>query len=279
MTLPEGRIHIIGAGGAGMSAIAKLLVARGHPLSGSDLRTGPSVDSLVDLGIPVAIGHRPAAVRGASLVVASSAVPEYDEELEAARREGIPVWRRPELLAALTEEISTIGATGTHGKTTTTAMLVTALRQLGEDPSFVVGGDIVDFGTNGHLGTDDLLVLEADEAFRTFESLHLQGLVITNVEHEHVDHFGSHEELIESFAGVARAVAGPVVSCHDDAGSARVAAGVDAMTYGFGEGSDWRLSDLQSEAGAVVFDLSGPGGSTRVRVSQPGRHVALRQRV
>lgn len=275
MTLPDGRIHVVGAGGAGMSAIAKLLAARGHSLSGSDLRGGAALDALAALDIPVSIGHHPEAVGGAALVVASSAVPEYDEELEAARKAGIPVWRRPELLAALTAELPTIGATGTHGKTTTTAMLVTALIELGEDPSFIVGGDIVDLGTNGHFGTSDLLVLEADEAFRTFEALDLDALIVTNVEHEHVDHFGTPGELIDSFVDVAGRVDGPVLSCLDDAGSAEVASRVGAITYGFDENADWRLSGLQSGGGAVSYELAGPGGATRVRVGQPGRHTAL----
>jgi UDP-N-acetylmuramate--alanine ligase len=275
MTIPRGRIHIVGAGGAGMSAIAKLLVAKGHELSGSDLRGGASLEALVDLDVPVSIGHHPETVAGADLVVASSAVPEYDEELEAARRSGIPVWRRPQILAAITAEIPTIGATGTHGKTTTTAMLVTALRALGEDPSFVVGGDLIDLGTNGHFGDADLLVLEADEAFRTFESLHLKGLVITNVEHEHVDHFGTPDELVDSFIGVARSVEGPVLACRDDRGSARVAEAVGSITYGFADGADWRLLDLHDQGGAVSFRLEGSVGSTRVSVGQPGRHVAL----
>jgi UDP-N-acetylmuramate--alanine ligase len=135
-----------------MSAIAKLLVGKGHQVSGSDLRAGAALHALVDIGVAVTIGHHPEAVTGAALVVASSAVPEYDEELTAARRTGMPVWRRPQLLAALTSEMPTIGATGTHGKTTTTAMLVTALLEMGEDPSFVVGGDLVEVGTNGHWG-------------------------------------------------------------------------------------------------------------------------------
>lgn len=275
MSLPRGRIHVVGAGGAGMSAIAKLLVGKGLELSGSDLKGGPAVDALADLDIPVAIGHHPEVVAGAGLVVASSAVPEFDEELQAAHAAGIPVWRRPQLLAELTADLPTIGATGTHGKTTTTAMLVTALRELGEDPSFVVGGDIVDLGTNGHHGTSGLLVLEADEAFRTFESLHLKGLVVTNVEHEHVDHFGTPEELVESFIGVARGVDGPVVACLEDPGSARVAEAVGTSTYGFGDRADWRLSELRRGGGAVSFRLDGPGGTTRVHLAQPGRHHAL----
>ncbi len=275
MSLPEGRIHVVGVGGAGMSALAKLLVARGHVLSGSDLRHGAVLDVLTDLGVAVHTGHDPETVRGAALVVASSAVPDYDEELQAARELGITVWRRPELLSALTAEMPTIGATGTHGKTTTTAMLVTALRSLGEDPSFVLGGDMVGLGTNGHLGKTDLLVLEADEAFRTFESLHLRGLVITNVEHEHVDHFRSAEDLIDSFIGVARGVDGPVVACADDSGSRRVADRVGAITYGFDRRAAWRIGELTSGPGRLGFSLTGPGGAAMVRMDQPGRHIAL----
>jgi UDP-N-acetylmuramate--alanine ligase len=275
MTIPEGRIHIIGAGGAGMSALAKLLVAKGHDLSGSDLRGGTALDALADLGIEVSTGHHPEVVEGAALVVASSAVPEYDEELEAARRSGIPTWRRPELLAALTAEMPTIAATGTHGKTTTTALLVTALRGLGEDPSFVVGGDLVELSSNGHLGETDLLVLEADEAFRTFESLRLEGLVVTNVDEEHVDHFGTFDELLDSFTTVASRVSGPVLSCRDDEGSSRVAAAASTLTYGFSEDSDWKIRDWSTAARGTAFLLDGPLGSARVALSQPGRHVAL----
>lgn len=275
MTLPRGRIHIVGAGGAGMSAITKLLIAQGRTLSCSDLRGGPALEALADLGVAVFTGHHPEVVVGAELVVASSAVPDYDEELTAARDAGIMVWRRPELLEAITTEIPTIGATGTHGKTTTTALLITALREIGEDPSFIVGGDLVDLGTNGHLGETNLLVLEADEAFRTFESLVLDGLVVTNVEHEHVDHFGSADELVESFVTVAARVGGPVVACVDDVGAAEVARRTGAITYGFSDDADWALSDLQSHSGKVSFQLHHEGAATNVALAQPGRHLAL----
>lgn len=275
MSIPEGRIHIVGVGGTGMSAIAKLLVARGHTVSGSDLRGGAPLDALADLDVEVFTGHNPRSVDGADLVVASSAVPEYDEELRTARDAGIAVWRRPQLLEALTREIPTIGATGTHGKTTTTALIVTALRGMGEDPSFVVGGDLVDLGTNGHFGTSDLLVLEADEAFRTFESVHLGGLVVTNVEHEHVDHFDSADDLVESFISVAAKVEGPVVACRDDPGSRRVADTMDAISYGTDPESDWVVSDVSSGPGGVSFSLHGADGAARIDMSQPGTHLAL----
>jgi len=275
MSLPHGRIHLVGAGGAGMSAIAKVLVAKGHQVSGSDLRGGAALEALADLDIPVTTGHNPEVVTGAGLVVASSAVPEFDEELVSARDQGIPVWRRPQILDALSREIPTIGATGTHGKTTTTALLVTALRAVGQDPSFIVGGELLDLSTNGHYGTTDLLVVEADEAFRTFESLHLRGLVVTNVEHEHVDHFESADELVDSFAKVAVAVEGPVVACLDDPGSAEIARRVGTRTYGFDEGSDWRIDDFVSGPDGVSFQLRGVGERVGVHLSQPGRHLAL----
>jgi UDP-N-acetylmuramate--alanine ligase len=275
MTLPQGRIHLVGAGGAGMSALAKVLVAMGHAVSGSDLRSGPALEALADLDVAISTGHNPDTIKGAALVVASSAVPDYDEELEAARAEGITVWRRPELLAALTASIPTIGATGTHGKTTTTALAITALREMGEDPSFVVGGDLLDLGTNGHYGETDLLVLEADEAFRTFESVHLLGLVITNVEHEHVDHFDSPSDLVYSFTSVAANVDGPVVACIDDPGSRQVGAEVGASTYGFDEDAHWQISELATGRQGVRFRLDGPGSPpVTVEVGQPGKHVA-----
>ena len=275
MTLPKGRIHLIGAGGAGMSALAKVLVAMGHTVSGSDLRSGPALEALADLDVAISTGHNPDKVKGAALVVASSAVPDFDEELVAARAEEITVWRRPDLLAALTASIPTIGATGTHGKTTTTALVITALREMGEDPSFVVGGDLLGLGTNGHYGETDLLVLEADEAFRTFESLQLQGLVVTNVEHEHVDHFESGSDLVKSFISVAANVDGPVVACLDDPGSRQVASAVSATTYGFADDGDWHISEFATGSQGVRFRLDGPDSiQVSVDVGQPGKHVA-----
>lgn len=274
MSIPDGRVHLVGVGGFGMSAIAKVLVAQGYELSGSDLRGGAALDTLADLNIDVSTGHNPDVVPGAALLVASSAVPDYDEELEAAREAGIPVWRRPHLLEALTADMPTMAATGTHGKTTTTAMLVTALREMGEDPSFVVGGELLDLHTNGHFGESDLLVLEADEAFRTFESLHLDSLVITNVEHEHVDHFDSAEDIVDSFANVAGNVRGPVVACADDAGSLEVSRRSDTLTYGFAPGADWRIESVDSGSHGVSFELHKGGKKVKVGLPQPGRHLA-----
>ncbi len=269
------RIHIVGVGGAGMSALARILVGRGHLVTGSDLRAGATLQALSDVGVEVRPGHHPSMALAADLVVASSAVPDQDEELQAASAAGISVWRRPQLLEAMTARMPTIAATGTHGKTTTTAMLVTALRGMGGDPSFVLGGEMVGTGTNGHLGDDPLLVLEADEAFRTFESLHLSGLVVTNVEVDHLDHFGDEDALFASFVTVASRVDGPVVCCADDPGSAALAREVGAGTYGHALDASWRVVDLASGKEGSTFVLQGPTSSMAVAVPGPGAHLAL----
>jgi UDP-N-acetylmuramate--alanine ligase len=268
------RIHIVGAGGAGMSAIAKVLAGIGHVVTGSDLRGGSTLERLDDFGVSTYTGHRPDRMTDVDLVVASSAVPDDDVELVAAAASGKPVWRRPQLLGTITERFPTIGATGTHGKTTTTALLIAALRGAGLDPSFIVGGDIAGLNTNGHFGNDDLLVIEADEAFRTFEAMTLRGLVITNVEPEHLDHFGGVEQLVESFVRVARGVDGPVVACIDDPGAAEIARRAGTRTYGTSEDADWRIVDIDHQPGGVTFDLVGDAEAIRVEVHRPGVHVA-----
>jgi UDP-N-acetylmuramate--alanine ligase len=268
-----GRIHIVGVGGAGMSALAKVLAGRGHVVTGSDLRWGAPLATLTDLGLEVWAGHRPERVTGVDLVVASSAVPDSDAELASAREAGVTVWRRPVLLAAITASIPTIGATGTHGKTSSTGMMISAVRATGADPSFVVGGDLVEYRTNAAVGSDDLLVLEVDEAFGTFEHVALRGLMVTNVEAEHLDHFGSLDQLESAFARVVRAVDGPVVACLDDPGAARLARRTGARTYGLSAGADWRVSGVVEEGGRSRFLLS--SGSTAVSVELPriGRHM------
>lgn len=274
MIIDKRKIHIVGVGGAGMSALARILAGLGHDVSGTDLRGGVALDDLQDLGLVVATGHHPEMAVQADLVVASSAVPDHDEELQAARAAGVTTWRRPELLERLTSGIPTIAATGTHGKTTTTGMLVMALRSAGVDPSFIVGGELATLG-NGHLGAADLLVLEADEAFRTFETLHLHGLVVTSVEAEHLEHFGTFDDLMDSFCSVAAKVKGPVVACGDDSGAAEVARRCGLPTYGIQEGSVWEVRHLERSGERTTFTLAGPPGSVEVKLHPPGRHIAL----
>ncbi len=269
------RIHVVGAGGSGMAPLAKLLAGLGHTVSGSDLKPGHRLDALSDIGIEVWIGHRPDVMTGVDLLVASSAVPDRDPEVAAARTAGIVVWSRPELLDAITARMPGIGFTGTHGKTTSSALAVTALRAIGLDPSFIVGGELLDLNTGAHLGDPELFVLEADEAFGTFRHLHLGGLLVTNIEADHLDYYGNVAALEEAFALVANRAQGPVLGCIDDPGVRRLAERAPLRTYGLDPAASWWVSDIDDHAGGgVSFRLRGPGCDLPVHVPRPGLHIA-----
>lgn len=268
------RIHIVGAGGSGMSGIAKLLSQQGRAISGSDLKPGRAFDALGDLGIETWLGHAPDRIEEVDLVVASSAVPERDPELTAARAAGVPVWTRPDLLDALTAGFATVGFAGTHGKTTSTALAVTALRSIGHDPSFLLGGELSDLNTGAHLGSGGRLLLEADEAFGTFRRLHLEGLVVTNIEADHLDFYGNVAALEEAFALVANRVTGPVLACIDDDGVRRLARRAPVISYGIAEQARWRIVDLVHGRGSVGFTLQGPDTAAAVTIPRPGDHIA-----
>ncbi len=268
------RIHIVGAGGAGMSGLAKLLASLGHRVSGSDLKPSQRLEALTDLGVATWVGHLPEKMQGVDLIVTSSAVPPTDAEVVAAQAAGALWWERPELLDALTRQKPAIGFTGTHGKTTSTALAVTALRGLGLDPSFLVGGQMVAFNTGAHLGSADAFVLEADEAFGTFRKLNLDSLMVTNIEADHLDFYGTVSALEEAFALVARRVGGPVVACIDDPGVRRLAARVEVISYGTDPDATWHITNISSVQGTVSLELAGPGYRGHVSVPKPGDHVA-----
>ncbi|MGI9641926.1 MAG: UDP-N-acetylmuramate--L-alanine ligase [Acidimicrobiia bacterium] len=271
--VPE-RVHIIGAGGAGMSGLAKILSQLGHEVSGSDVKPGRMLESLRDVGVTTWIGHRPDLLDGVEVVVASSAVPDRDAELRKAIDSGIPVWRRPELLAALTAENPALGLAGTHGKTTSSALAVSALRGTGRDPSFLVGGQIVGLNTGAHVGNDDVFILEADEAFGTFRHLNLASVLVTNIEADHLDHYVTLAALEDAFAQVVDRVDGARVGCIDDPGVRRLAQQTSISTYGFNEEAEWRIRDLTHADGGVQFTLTWPEGETLVRLPKPGSHLA-----
>jgi UDP-N-acetylmuramate--alanine ligase len=272
--VPHERVHVIGAGGAGMSGLAKILAQGGHTVTGSDLKPGPALLALQAVGVETWVGHRPERAGEWDLVVASSAVPAWDPEVRGAVSAGVDVWQRPRLLEEITGRVDTIGVTGTHGKTTTTAMMVTALRSLGRDPSFMVGGELISLNTNAHLGLEALLVLEADEAFGTFLGLDLEGLVLTNVEPDHLDHYETLPALEAAFVEVARRVDGPVVACVDDPGARVVAAAVPAVVgYGRSDDAEWRITNVAHSRSEVVFTLGGRGVSVRAMVPKPGDHI------
>ena len=271
----SGRVHIVGAGGAGMSALAKILARMGYEVSGSDLKPGRQLDALGDIGITTWVGHRPEAMEGVALLVSSSAVPDRDPEIVTARGAGVTVWSRPALLEALTRIAPAIGLAGTHGKTTSTALAVTALRAAGEDPTFILGGELVALNTGAHLGDGGLFVLEADEAFGTFRHLQLRALMVTNVEADHLDHYGTVAALEEAFAQVANRVTGPVVGCVDDAGVRRLAERAELIGYGVSSDAPWRIEDVTHDVASTTFTLTTPSREAhRVRVPAPGLHVA-----
>ncbi len=274
LTRPS-RVHVVGVAGAGMSGLAKLLAQAGHRVSGSDLKPARVLLALEGLGVSTWSGHRPEQIPECDLVVISSAVPERDPEVEAARRAGVEVWERPRLLAEMTAETPALGITGTHGKTTTTAMTIAALRALGRDPSFMVGGQLVDLNTNAHRGEPELFVLEADEAFGTFLGLSLQGLVVTSIEPDHLDYYETVGRLEASFAEVCERVDGPVVGCIDDPGVRRLMEAVPGIIgYGTDPRAAWGVERLDHRRGGVHFALRHGSDSFTVSVPRPGDHVA-----
>lgn len=269
------RVHIVGAGGAGMSALAKLLTQLGHEVSGSDVKPGRMLDSVRDVGAEVWIGHEPDRMAEVDLVVASSAVPASDPELSAAHAANVTIWKRPALLSALTDSMPAIGLAGTHGKTTSTALLVAAMRGADKDPSFIVGGQMIGLNTGAHLGADSEFVLEADEAFGTFRHLNLKSILVTNIEADHLDHYGTLAALEDAFAQVVGRVQGPRIVCIDDPGVRRLAQRLEVTTYGLDPGADWVVQGLTHANGRAQFVLRGPDQRVDVDLPKPGAHFAL----
>ncbi|HVB06686.1 MAG TPA: UDP-N-acetylmuramate--L-alanine ligase [Acidimicrobiales bacterium] len=267
------RLHLVGIGGAGMSAIATVLAQMGHAVSGSDLKASATVERLRGLGVTVAIGHDAANVAGAEHVGISSAVSSSNVELLEAHRRGVPVHARAELLAAICATRRTLAVAGTHGKTTTSSMLALVLLEAGLSPSFIIGGEVNEIGTNAAFVEGEWLVVEADESDGTFLQLPAEVAVVTSVEPDHLEHFGSFAALTEGFAEFLRKAAGAVV-CADDAG-ARALAPEGAVTYGFSEGADYRVSDFTTGRAEIAFGLIGPEGDLgRFTLPVPGAHNA-----
>lgn len=231
------RVHMIGIGGAGMSGIARLLLARGVLVTGSDLKESPPLDELRGMGATIFVGHASDQVGHPDAVVVSTAIPRGNPELLAARERGLHVLARAQMLAGLARGRRTLAVAGTHGKTTTTSMLSVILQRAGIDASYVIGGHLNESGSGAHHGRSDVLVAEADESDGSFLLLRPEVGIITNVEVDHLDFYpGGLEEIEAAFAAFARASTA-VVACGDDRGAtaALERAGVDAVSYGTGE--------------------------------------------
>lgn len=263
MTVPQApfdlsepsRLHVVGVGGPGMSAIAIVLAEMGHDVSGSDLREQPVLDRLRAGGVDVHVGHDRAVVHGCAAVTASSAVPAQNIELQEAAATGVTVLRRAGMLASICARARSVAVAGTHGKTTTTSMLMLILAQAGWRPSFVIGGDVADVGTGAQWTGGEWFVVEADESDGTHLELPLHGTILTNVETDHLDHYGSFEAIVDGFDRYLGQVPGPKVLCADDPVCARLAAAHGAVTYGLGDDADYRGIDLHIGAGAQEFDV------------------------
>ncbi|RMH76323.1 MAG: UDP-N-acetylmuramate--L-alanine ligase [Actinomyces sp.] len=271
------RIHVIGAGGAGMGAIATVLVAQGHAVTGSDLKDGPVPERLRALGVPVAVGHDPANVGDAEFVAVSTAIPDHNPELRAAREAGIRVLRRADLLPALCARRRTIAVAGTHGKTTTSSMLALILVEAGLDPSFVIGGDVNEVGSGAAWSEGEWLVIEADESDRTFLSLGAEIAIVTTVEPDHLETYGGDPARLAAAFATFAAAAPRCVVCADDPGARALAETLDtAVTYGTAEGADLRLVDVERWADGIAFGVVWNGEHLgRIELPVPGLHNAL----
>ncbi|MBN2005518.1 MAG: UDP-N-acetylmuramate--L-alanine ligase [Anaerolineae bacterium] len=256
-------IHIVGIGGAGMSAIARVLSDQGIVVRGSDRQVSIMTEALRAEGIPVAIGHAAGNIVNADLVLASSAVPDSNPELLAAHQRGIEVVRRPTFLTELTKGYKVIAVAGTHGKTTVTGMIALLMMEVGMDPSFIVGGVVGALGTNARAGKGPYFVIEADEYRNTFLSLSPYIAVVTNVEHDHPDSFEELRHVRLAFGEFVDKIVpgGQLIACNDDQVAHAVAASYHAnggrlSLYGMrkGVGLDWQARDLQpNELGGMTF--------------------------
>ncbi|MBI2237906.1 MAG: UDP-N-acetylmuramate--L-alanine ligase, partial [Actinobacteria bacterium] len=277
------RVHLIGIGGAGMSGVARLLLARGVEVRGSDLKDSRGLEDLRDAGASVFVGHRAEQLTGPDgalpdAVVISSAVPEGNPELAEARTRGLPVLARAQVLAALAAGRRTLAVSGTHGKTTTTSMLSVILDRAGLDPTFVIGGDLNEIGSGARHGEGDVFVAEADESDGSFLLFHADVAVITNVEEDHLDFYTGGRAEIEAAFGRFAEQAERVVACGDDPGarSALEMAGCDAVTYGTAPENLARLTVTDARRGRVAGTLDlGDGRAAELGLSVAGAHNLL----
>ena len=269
------RIHVVGIGGAGMSAIGLVLRAMGHTVSGSDLKDSPVAQRLGSHGITVALGHRAENVAGADVVTYSPAVAPDNVELVAAGEAGAHVAPRSEILAAICATRRCLAVSGTHGKTTTASMLSLILVEAGLHPSFVIGADVNEIGTNAVWDNGEWLVVEADESYGTFKALRPDLAVLTNVEPDHLDYYGTFEVLREAFSDFVAGSTDGAVVCADDEHAAAIGRANGAILVGEAAGSDYVMEELSLRRSSVSFRLRGPDGVLgALRMGVPGLHNA-----
>jgi UDP-N-acetylmuramate--alanine ligase len=257
-------VHLIGIGGAGMRNLARLFLARGLDVSGSDLKASAGLEELRALGANVWVGHEAARLGAPDVVVISSAISSTNAELMAARRDGVRIWARQQALASLAAGRVAVAVAGTHGKTTTTSMVAAVLEAAGLDPTYLIGGDLNESGSGARSGSGELFVFEADESDGSFLLVRPAVGVITNVDVDHVDFYpGGRDEIEAAFAEFASR-SEVVVACADDAGVRRVlaGAGVSATTYGTDGSADVELTVERLGPGGAGGSVRTPDGTT-----------------
>lgn len=287
-----GRVHFLAIGGAGMSGVARIMLERGIPVSGSDAKDVPVLKALTREGARVWVGFDPAHQRDADAIVMSSSIRDDNPELVAARERGLPVLHRAQGLAALMHGRRAVAVAGANGKTTTTSMLTVALQGAGLDPSFAVGGELAKHGTNAHHGRDDVFVVEADESDGSFVVYRPEVAVVTNVQADHLDFYDNFKVVQAAYRAFAATIrpGGLLVTCADDAGAVELAHAVrepetgDAdlsattrvLTYGFDPSADLVLSEhVEGLASSATLTDTLLGLTFELRLGVPGRHNAL----
>jgi UDP-N-acetylmuramate--alanine ligase len=293
MQIPRdtGTFHIIGIGGIGMSAIAEILLAKGHSVQGSDQKESANVRRLRAKGVRVFIGHDPINLVGARNIVISTAVKRGNPELEAARAKGLPIIRRAEMLAELMRLYSTVSVTGTHGKTTTTSLIATIFEKAELDPTVITGGIINAWGSNARLGKGKWMIVEADESDGTFARIPTEIGVVTNIDPEHLDYFKTVENMHREFEAFYRGIPfyGLAVTCVDHPVVRDMIERLELrrdgrrlLTYGTSEAADLRLTGLRFEGFTTIFDAAlgerVKGGARVLKswsIPVPGQHNAL----
>ncbi|WP_434967462.1 UDP-N-acetylmuramate--L-alanine ligase [Janibacter indicus] len=277
-----GVVHVLAAGGSGMSAIVRLLLDAGVEVRGSDAHDSPLLERLRERGATIWVGHDPAHLEGADTVVVSSAIREDNPELAAARAAGLRVLHRSQALASAMGEQTRIAVAGANGKTTTSSMLTVALLEAGAQPSFALGGELATQGVNAALGVGTPFVAEADESDGSFLAYAPQVAIVTNVQPDHLDFYGDFATVEAAYLEFAETVTegGLLVACADDPGSERLAvraeaAGVRVLRYGFGDAADVRLVDPVLDGTSATATLVEGDARRELSISVPGRHNLL----
>lgn len=278
-----GRVHFVGIGGAGLSGIARIMLARGIPVSGSDARASRTLDALRALGARVEIGHAAQHVRDVDTVVVSTAVREDNPEVVEATRRGLRLLPRSAALESVMQGRQVVAVAGTHGKTTTTSLLTVALQHCGADPSFAIGGELNESGSNAHDGSGELFVAEADESDGAFLVYSPYAALVTNVEADHLDNYGTPEAYHAAFEEFLGRIDpdGFLVVCIDDTGAAELAAsarsrGLHVVTVGEAAAADVRAESLRFKGSTSTFTVVDRGRRLgEVTLQIPGRHYVL----